>query len=60
MEIATVNKSQPEFRKKVHPAVESYTVNNKGEMKGSAVTGPDTEECADLRPKIASSTDSAA
>ena len=34
-------------------------VNNKGEMKGSAITGPDAEECADLWPEIASSTDGA-
>jgi len=30
-------------------------VNNKGEMKGSAITGPVAKECADLWPKIASS-----
>ena len=30
-------------------------VNPKGEMKGSAVTGPVAKECADLWPKIASS-----
>ena len=29
-------------------------VNPKGEMKGSAVTGPVGKECADLWPKIAS------
>lgn len=29
-------------------------VNNKGEMKGSAVTGPIGKECADLWPRIAS------
>eukprot|EP00941_MAST-03F_sp_MAST-3F-sp1_P004689 g4689.t1 len=29
-------------------------VNIKGEMKGSAVTGPVAKECADLWPKIAS------
>ena len=29
-------------------------VNNKGEMKGSAVSGPVAKECADLWPKIAS------
>ena len=39
---------------------ELYIVNNKGEMKGSAITGPDAKECADLWPKIASSTDSIA
>jgi len=30
-------------------------VNAKGEMKGSAITGPVGKECADLWPKIASS-----
>ncbi|KAJ2722618.1 60S ribosomal protein L23 [Coemansia sp. Benny D115] len=29
-------------------------VNNKGEMKGSAITGPIGKECADLWPRIAS------
>jgi len=29
-------------------------VNPKGEMKGSAITGPVGKECADLWPKIAS------
>merc|ERR1712098_373891 len=29
-------------------------VNNKGKMKGSAVTGPVAKECADLWPRIAS------
>ena len=29
-------------------------VNDKGEMKGSAITGPVGKECADLWPKIAS------
>jgi large subunit ribosomal protein L23e len=29
-------------------------VNEKGEMKGSAITGPVTKECADLWPRIAS------
>nr|ACD65125.1 putative 60S ribosomal protein RPL23 [Novocrania anomala] len=28
-------------------------VNNKGEMKGSAITGPVSKECADLWPRIA-------
>lgn len=27
-------------------------VNNKGEMKGSAITGPVAKECAELWPKI--------
>lgn len=30
-------------------------VNNRGEMKGSAITGPIAKECADLCPSIASS-----
>lgn len=29
-------------------------VNIKGEMKGSAITGPVAKECADLWPRIAS------
>jgi len=35
-------------------------VNNKGEMKGSAITGPVGKECADLWPRIASSCGSVA
>ncbi|KAB0357686.1 hypothetical protein FD754_001842 [Muntiacus muntjak] len=60
MGMVTVNKGKPQLRKKVHTAVELYIVNNKGEMKGSAITGPDAKECAGLWPKIASSTDSIA
>ena len=33
--------------------------NNKGEMKGSAIAGPDAEDRANLWPEIASSTDRA-
>ncbi|KJE90699.1 60S ribosomal protein L23 [Capsaspora owczarzaki ATCC 30864] len=33
-------------------------VNNKGEMKGSAITGPVAKECADIWPRIASSSPS--
>jgi ribosomal protein L14 len=33
-------------------------VNLKGEMKGSAVTGPVAKECADLWPRIASASGS--
>ena len=29
-------------------------VNPKGEMKGSAITGPVAKECADIWPKVAS------
>jgi large subunit ribosomal protein L23e len=32
-------------------------VNPKGEMKGSAITGPVAKECADLWPRIVSSTE---
>ncbi|ELV13002.1 60S ribosomal protein L23 [Tupaia chinensis] len=35
-------------------------VNNKGEMKGSAITGPVAKECADLWPRIASNAGSTA
>ena len=35
-------------------------VNNKGEMKGSAITGPVAKECADLWPRIASTAGSIA
>ncbi|XP_060047877.1 large ribosomal subunit protein uL14-like [Erinaceus europaeus] len=35
-------------------------VNNKGEMKASALTGPVVKECADLWPRIASSAGSVA
>lgn len=35
-------------------------VNNKGEMKGSAITGPVAKECAELWPKIASNSSSIA
>lgn len=30
-------------------------VNNKGEMKGNAVSGPVSKECADMWPKISAS-----
>uniref|UniRef100_A0A7S2KCN3 60S ribosomal protein L23 n=1 Tax=Leptocylindrus danicus TaxID=163516 RepID=A0A7S2KCN3_9STRA len=33
-------------------------VNNKGEMKGSAVSGPVAKECAELWPRIASNSSS--
>merc|ERR1711902_257084 len=35
-------------------------VNNKGEMKGSAITGPVSKECAELWPRIASNASSIA
>ena len=39
-----------------HPAEDNagVIVNPKGEMKGSAITGPVAKECADLWPRIAS------
>ncbi|TKC48090.1 hypothetical protein EI555_014447, partial [Monodon monoceros] len=61
MVMATVKKGKPDLRKKVHPAVRrkdgvflyfednaGVMVNNEGEMKGSALTGPAAKECADL------------
>ncbi|KAI0221525.1 60S ribosomal protein L23 [Lamellibrachia satsuma] len=33
-------------------------VNNKGEMKGSAITGPVAKECAELWPRVASNASS--
>ena len=33
-------------------------VNNKGEMKGSAVSGPVAKECAELWPRVASNSGS--
>ena len=35
-------------------------VNNKGEMKGSAITGPVAKECAEIWPRIASNAGSIA
>merc|ERR1712050_222713 len=35
-------------------------INNKGEMKGSGITGPVAKECADLWPRIASNASSIA
>uniref|UniRef100_A0A2K6DIW9 60S ribosomal protein L23 n=1 Tax=Macaca nemestrina TaxID=9545 RepID=A0A2K6DIW9_MACNE len=61
MVMATVKKGKPELRKMVHPAaMESVyfkdnagvLVSNKGEMKGSAITGPVAKESADLWPLI--------
>ncbi|RYO80551.1 hypothetical protein DL766_001094 [Monosporascus sp. MC13-8B] len=70
MVMATVKKGKPELRKKVHPAVivrqrtdgvflyfednAGVIVNPKGEMKGSAITGPVGKEAAELWPRIAS------
>merc|ERR1712070_1174991 len=65
MVVATVKKGKPEIRQKKHirrkDGVYIYfednagvIVNAKGEMKGSAITGPVAKECADLWPRIAS------
>merc|ERR1712080_579953 len=70
MVMATVKKGKPELRKKVTSAVvvrqrkdgvfiffednAGVIVNPKGEMKGSAITGPIAKECAELWPRIAS------
>uniref|UniRef100_A0A915IAZ5 Large ribosomal subunit protein uL14 n=1 Tax=Romanomermis culicivorax TaxID=13658 RepID=A0A915IAZ5_ROMCU len=35
-------------------------VNNKGEMKGSAITGPVAKECADMWPRVAANASSIA
>ncbi|CAG8609171.1 3634_t:CDS:2, partial [Scutellospora calospora] len=61
MVMATVKKGKPDLRKKdtllslclLDNA--GVIVNPKGEMKGSAITGPVGKECADLWPRIASS-----
>ncbi|GJN30245.1 hypothetical protein PR202_gb18536 [Eleusine coracana subsp. coracana] len=67
MVMATIKKGKPDIRK-VMPAViirqrklfrrkddnAGVIVNPKGEMKGSAITGPIGKECADLWPRIAS------
>ncbi|KAL4833983.1 hypothetical protein H8958_014163 [Nasalis larvatus] len=61
MVMATVKKGKPELRKMVHPAARwcvyfrdnaGIIVSNKGEMKGSAITGPVAKESADLWPLI--------
>ncbi|KAF8641516.1 hypothetical protein AX16_009934, partial [Volvariella volvacea WC 439] len=60
MVMATIKKGKPELRKKVHPAVvvrqdnAGVIVNPKGEMKGSAITGPVGKEAAELWARIAS------
>lgn len=40
------------------PSAAGVIVNPKGEMKGSAITGPVAKECADLWPRIASAANS--
>ncbi|KAL6505249.1 60S ribosomal protein L23 [Orobanche gracilis] len=46
------NQSEYRFGSENHNA--GVIVNPKGEMKGSAITGPIGKECADLWPRIAS------
>ncbi|KAL1398703.1 hypothetical protein pipiens_008749 [Culex pipiens pipiens] len=64
MFVATVKKGKPELRETgVFLYFEDNAgviVNNKGEMKGSAITGPVAKECADLWPRIASNAGSIA
>nr|CAD2137812.1 unnamed protein product [Meloidogyne enterolobii] len=57
MFVCSVKKGKPELRKKDNAGV---IVNNKGEMKGSAITGPVAKECAELWPRIASNASSIA
>uniref|UniRef100_A0A452TE74 Large ribosomal subunit protein uL14 n=1 Tax=Ursus maritimus TaxID=29073 RepID=A0A452TE74_URSMA len=62
--VATVKKGKPELGKRVHPRKDGVflyfednagvIVNNKGEMKGSALAGPVAKERADLWARIAS------
>ncbi|CAO2587487.1 60S ribosomal protein L23 [Lemmus lemmus] len=62
MVMATVKKGKPE-KDGVFLYFEDNAgviVNNKGEMKGSAITGPVAKECADLWPRIASNAGSIA
>merc|ERR1711920_218302 len=58
MLMATVKKGKPELRKKVMPAVvvrqRKAWRRVKGDLKGSAISGPVAKECADLWPRIAS------
>merc|ERR1711910_52915 len=63
MVLASVKKGKPELRKKDGQFIyfednAGVIVNNKGEMKGSAITGPVAKECADLWPRIASNASS--
>merc|ERR1712117_41706 len=56
MFLASVKKGEPELRKKGYYLYfednAGVIVNNKGEMKGSGITGPVAKEAADLWPKI--------
>merc|ERR1712096_220624 len=68
MFVASCKKGKPELRKKVLAAVVIrqrkpyrrkngvfiHFEDNKGEMKGSGITGPVAKECAELWPRIAS------
>merc|ERR1711907_910583 len=58
MVMATVKKGKPDLRKEgtwvYFEDNAGVIVNPKGEMKGSAITGPVAKECADLWPRIAS------
>merc|ERR1719199_1449316 len=64
MVLCTVKKGKPELQKKAWRRMDGICVhfednagvivNDKGEMKGSAITGPVAKEAADMWPKIAS------
>uniref|UniRef100_A0A8C6R103 Large ribosomal subunit protein uL14 n=1 Tax=Nannospalax galili TaxID=1026970 RepID=A0A8C6R103_NANGA len=67
MVMATVKKGKPERSIQQKDGVFLYfedntgvIVNNKREMKGSAITGPVAKECADLWPRIATNAGSIA
>lgn len=56
--LAVVVRQRKPFRRKDGTVIyfednAGVIVNNKGELKGSAITGPVTKECADLWPRIA-------
>lgn len=56
--LAVVVRQRKPFRRKDGTVVyfednAGVIVNNKGELKGSTITGPVTKECADLWPRIA-------
>merc|ERR1712088_230673 len=62
MVMGTVKQGKPYHRKNGQTIYfednAGVIVNNKGEMKGSAITGPVAKECADIWPKISSNASS--
>merc|ERR1712200_364179 len=60
---AVIIRQRKQFRRKDGTFIQfednaGVIVNVKGEMKGSAITGPVAKECADLWPRIASNASS--